>query len=388
MIVALLTGLEEARAQTLLSDCNGEIKTAILTGRCGVSPELARDWLKETGGNLREAAAKAAFAKKVKLPSLKKGLDPRRLIAGVDAGGSKTIAVVAALSEPEMALGRGKSGPGNVADGFGPSTLSIEAAIAEARQGANCLPGPFAAICLAVAGSGTDEARGALEAWAERINLAEKVLVVHDAYPVLACAAPQGAGIAIISSTGSIAFGRNTAGETARAGGWGRLVGDESNGYGIAIAGARAVVRAADGLGPATALTEGFLNHLRAKDERSMLTALNRLNATPAKVATLAEIVVDSADRRDRVALQILEAAAEQLAALTAAASAKLHLVPQSFALGLAGGLLLNSQLLQDLLLASLRNRDLEPCQMIKVDRPELGSLRLAEQAIRESRPV
>src|SRR5260370_21198938 len=38
-------------------------------------------------------------------------------------------------------------------------------------------------------------------------------------------------GVLVISGTGSIAFGRNQGGETARAGGWGPNVSDEGSGF-------------------------------------------------------------------------------------------------------------------------------------------------------------
>ena len=58
-------------------------------------------------------------------------------------------------------------------------------------------------------------------------------------------------GVALISGTGSFAFGRNAGGDTARVGGWGFRFGDEGSGYALAVAGLRAACRWADGRGPA-----------------------------------------------------------------------------------------------------------------------------------------
>jgi N-acetylmuramic acid 6-phosphate etherase len=383
-IVTSMTGLAEDQVETLLESCDGEIKTAILVNRFGVRPVLAREWLSESNGGLRKALSRSTSSRILTPAPILNKVEPRTLVVGIDAGGSKTIAIVGEASLSGGPLGRGLSGPGNVAEGFERATHSILAAIAEARAEAACLPGPFAAICLAVAGSGAEESRRMLEQWAMRINLAEKVLLVHDASPVLAMVAQEGPGIALIAGTGSIAFGRNSRGETARAGGWGWMVGEESNGHGIAVAALRTVVRAADGLGPATQLTDGFLRWFGVKDERSILTSLGRSDTTPAKVARLAEIVVDAAARGDQVSLQILSVAAQQLAALTAAVYAKLQLTSGSFTLGLAGGLLINNQLLQDLLGNCLRNLQVVPRNVVTVETPALGSLRLAQSALVE----
>jgi N-acetylmuramic acid 6-phosphate etherase len=54
-IVAEAAGLDLQRATAILSACNGEVKTAIVAVLAGVSPELARIRLHETGGYVRKA---------------------------------------------------------------------------------------------------------------------------------------------------------------------------------------------------------------------------------------------------------------------------------------------------------------------------------------------
>ena len=56
------------------------------------------------------------------------------------------------------------------------------------------------------------------------------VTVIHDTRLILAAGGTD-TGIAIISGTGSAAWGINAAGQTGRAGGWGYLLGDEGSGY-------------------------------------------------------------------------------------------------------------------------------------------------------------
>ena len=54
-IVAMLTGLSEADAEVQLANCQGELKTAIVAARRGVSPEVARQLLRDANGQLRGA---------------------------------------------------------------------------------------------------------------------------------------------------------------------------------------------------------------------------------------------------------------------------------------------------------------------------------------------
>ena len=59
----------------------------------------------------------------------------------------------------------------------------------------------------------------------------DRILVTDDALIALAGATAGEPGLVVIAGTGSIAFGRNSAGRTARAGGWGYLFGDEGGAF-------------------------------------------------------------------------------------------------------------------------------------------------------------
>ncbi len=52
-IVSTLTGLDGEKARALLQSCSGEVKTAIVSYRLGISADLARAKLAESGGHLR-----------------------------------------------------------------------------------------------------------------------------------------------------------------------------------------------------------------------------------------------------------------------------------------------------------------------------------------------
>jgi N-acetylmuramic acid 6-phosphate etherase len=60
-IVMLLTGLSEEDAQQRLDCAGGEVKTAIVAHRRGVTPEAARTLLAQCGGQLRGALGPAAW---------------------------------------------------------------------------------------------------------------------------------------------------------------------------------------------------------------------------------------------------------------------------------------------------------------------------------------
>jgi N-acetylmuramic acid 6-phosphate etherase len=54
-IVAVLTGLTQDEAESLLSHCGGEVKTAVVAHRRSVPPGAARELLQNAGGRLRSA---------------------------------------------------------------------------------------------------------------------------------------------------------------------------------------------------------------------------------------------------------------------------------------------------------------------------------------------
>jgi N-acetylmuramic acid 6-phosphate etherase len=389
-IVVALTGLPEQEAQTLLDRCAGEIKTAIIAHTQNLSPAEARLWLQAADGDLRSAletsTSPARTARQAPTTTAPGSRNPADLVLGVDAGGSKTVALLqSATSAAEPPVGRGLAGPGNIAVDLRRALTALEAAIDLARADAGCREGPFASVCLAVAGSGTEEGRLTLERWANRRLLAEKVLVVHDAHPVLACVAPEGPGIALIAGTGSIAFARNERGETARAGGWGWLACEKGSAYGIALAALQAIAAAADDCGPATRLTSEFFQLFRVNDVRSVFGTLYQSGANVTHVARLARVVSVVAEAGDEVALQILDGAAARLASIALVVARRLGLKNGTFPLGLAGSVLLHSEIVRRLLQSHLAQRNLATARTVLVEDPALGSLHLARLALRAS---
>ncbi|HEX9069183.1 MAG TPA: BadF/BadG/BcrA/BcrD ATPase family protein, partial [Ktedonobacterales bacterium] len=175
---------------------------------------------------------------------------------GIDGGGTKTHAVV--VDARGRIRGEGYAGSANhEAVGLARAAASLRDAAGAALSAAGC-GGPPDAAWVGLAG--IDSSRD-VRAWQSRLsNLARRVRLMNDAELPL-CALPHRAGIALIAGTGSIALGRDSAGATARAGGWGHTLGDEGSGYAIGRQALQAVTRAADGRGPHTALSERILAH-------------------------------------------------------------------------------------------------------------------------------
>jgi N-acetylmuramic acid 6-phosphate etherase len=310
-------------------------------------------------------------------------MQPDELLLGIDGGATKTAAWLATrseASEPQV-VGRGTAGPANPQTvGLDQVLVSLDEAVAAAFHDAAVPPGPVAAAVLALAGSDRDENRRALENWALARRLARSFRVVHDALPVLVAGSPEGWGIALISGTGSFAFGQSPDGRSARAGGWGFLFGDEGSGYAIALAGLRAAARSADGRGPKTQLLEALLDRLGLRQAQELISAVYRIASDRAAIASLAGVVTDSAEAGDTVARHILDDAASELAAMVAAVARKLGFTDRAFPLAVTGGVLLNSQEIRGRLEVCLTTCRRRPACVERVYHPVVGALRLAER--------
>lgn len=153
------------------------------------------------------------------------------------------------------------------------------------------------------------------------------IALITDALAAHVGAFNGGAGTLLIVGTGSVVFRLTTDGPiteeqanaaTQQIDGWGPWLGDEGSGRWIGQEGLKAVLRAHDGRGPATALSEAAATLVgSASDLPRWVSA----SGSPARqLGRFAPHVFHAADAGDAVAMEIVERAATHLAS-TAAAS-------------------------------------------------------------------
>jgi N-acetylmuramic acid 6-phosphate etherase len=304
------------------------------------------------------------------------------LIIGVDGGGTKTVAWIAPLKEDRsgVVLGRGHAGPGNPrAAGFDAAQANIARAIEAAFADAKIAPRAAGAACFGLAGAGRAVEQDSIAAWAEERGLAERVLVTGDAELVLAAACDENYGVALICGTGSMAFGRNRAGQTARCGGWGYLLGDEGSAYAIALAGLQMAMRAVDGRGRPTALVDRFQRELGAAEPTQLVERVYSAQMTRERLASLGKVVFEAA-KEDEVARAVIADAARQLAEHVVSLGRRLDLAAGDFPLALAGSVALNQRELREAIVAQLRADGLAPKSVELIAEPVRGALALARR--------
>jgi len=266
-----------------------------------------------------------------------------RLFLGIDGGQSSTTALIG--DEGGRALGIGRAGPCNHA-AAGEGRQKFIAAVTESVHDAALSadleePLTFAAACLGLSGGPDDK-----DALAREIIRAEHYLITHDAHIALAGATGGGPGIITIAGTGSIAFGRNAAGQVARAGGWGYVFGDEGGAFDLVRQSLRAVLRNEEGWGGRTALREILIGATGARDANDLLHRFYTQEYPRDRVAAMAELVDQAARNGDPAATEILGSAAQSLATITSAVRRQLFGTGEQVDVRYAGGVFSSAPLL------------------------------------------
>jgi N-acetylglucosamine kinase-like BadF-type ATPase len=305
-------------------------------------------------------------------------------LLGVDGGGTSTIAWLADAGG--RVLGTGCAGPSNSkAVGTDAARQALGAAITAAFAAAEIAPGPVEVACLGMAGFDRPDDRRLLTGWSEQARWAERLVLVNDGDLVLAAGTPAGRGLAVIAGTGSIAVGRTAAGRTARAGGWGPLIGDEGSAYAVALAALRLVARRADGREPGHSeddpLTRRLCEALAVARPAEIVTALYAPGFDRARIAGLAPVVLAAAREDPEVVPLLLEPAGRALAEMAAAVARALDWPEGSLPLATAGSFLLAAAAVSDALCTALGQIGyaVEP---VPVSEPVRGALVLARRAL------
>jgi N-acetylmuramic acid 6-phosphate etherase len=373
-IVRGLTGLSRQDADQLLQRCDGDLKTALVARLRGVELEEARGRLAAANGQVRQALGAVQDS-----TTARPGSEPTcDLALGIDGGGTHTVALLAKATPGDWTvLGRGVAGSSNLhAAGTSPALAALDAAVESSFAAAGLKRVPVASACLGLAGAGRPEEQAVIRAWAEQTRLAAYIEVTSDAQILLAAGTPEGWGLVLIAGTGSIALGRTKDGRSGRAGGWGYLLGDEGSGYALVLAGLQAAARAADGRGPATILTERFVERFGLSRPRDLILAVYGGGPDRAALAALAPLVVETADG-DTVAAGIVEHGARELALAAAAVFRQLQWTAP-IPLALAGGLLQGSPPYRQRVLDALQALGVQHDAVALVEEPAEGAVRLA----------
>ena len=268
-----------------------------------------------------------------------------RLFLGVDGGQSSTTVLIG--DETGRVLGAGEAGPCNHA-GAEEGRARFERAVKEGlnaaceKAGLDAATVCFESACLGMSGGPDDK-----QAFLEGMLRTEHLMVTTDAAIALSGATAGGRGIAAIAGTGSMAFGRNAKGQSARVGGWGYVFGDEGSGFDIARQALRAALRMEEGWGPPTSLYQILLDATGGRSANELLHLCYTSEWPRSRVAALTPRVEAAAAEGDAVAMVILNGAAMKLAMLVAAVRSQLWKPGDPVEVAYIGGVFHNGTVLE-----------------------------------------
>ena len=256
---------------------------------------------------------------------------------GVDGGASKTAALVVDANGKE--LGRGLAGGSNhLRVGIEEATRNIERSVNVALVEAGIAIKDVEYAYCGIAGSDHPVHRQRVIDSLRIFFPNGNFIVDTDARIALTGAVGFGGGIVIISGTGSVAFGRNAAGQEARAGGWGPTLGDEGSGFWIAREGLSAIVRAHDGRGFATRMTDLLCDEYRMCSPDDLPHFVYAATTHIDDIARYGKLVIEAAQEGDDVAREILARGGSELAECVLAIARKLHMTDAEFRVAYVGG--------------------------------------------------
>jgi glucosamine kinase len=231
---------------------------------------------------------------------------------GIDGGGTKTRCV---LGDESSVLATSISGGSNVVRlGEARTREALHTAVRQACATAKITPEKIRRICIGAAGAARPEIASKIRSILAELSPAA-VAVVGDMVTALEAAFGSGPGVVAIAGTGSIVWGRDSTGRTARAGGWGFAISDEGSGHWIGRRAISAILRAHDE-DHDTLLAAMVLEALKLATLDELVQKANAL--PPPDFARLFPVVLRASEQSDPTARNLLTDAATHLANLSA----------------------------------------------------------------------
>jgi len=298
------------------------------------------------------------------------------IFLGIDGGGSKTSCLI---GDETSVLGTGTGGASNVVRvGEAQAREALAGAIRQACTVAHLNPSQIGGVCVGLAGAARPEISEVVRRIVAEI-VPGSVEVVGDNVIALEAAFGDGPGVIVIAGTGSIAYGRNREGQTARAGGWGFAISDEGSGHWIGRAAVAAALSARDeNPGQDARLIEVLMKSWNLEAFAQLVPAANA--TPPPDFAALFPAVLSLAESGDRIAREVLTQAGTHLANLARTVLRRLFANGGAVPVAMSGGVFSSSALVRQVFYNSLRSGNPDVVINPNVIKPVRGALELARK--------
>ena len=260
-------------------------------------------------------------------------------IIGMDGGGTKTRCAVSAPSGEIVYKTNGGSA-NFLIHGTEKVSENIFNLIEDCRDNLKIDHSVISAVLLGTAGAGRKKHAQKLEedfnSYCLKKNI--KIFFFHvesDARIALEGAFSGGPGCILIAGTGSIILGKDDAGNILRAGGFGRLIGDEGGGYSTGRKALQAVSKSFDNRAEGTLLKKLLETNFGINSPDTLITEVYEKNFD---IAAVAPFVLQAAKQGDAAAVKIIDEETDELLLLVSSMLKRMS--KNRIKLSLIGGLI------------------------------------------------
>jgi N-acetylglucosamine kinase-like BadF-type ATPase len=291
------------------------------------------------------------------------------------------------VGDADSVLGTASAGPSNIIRvGEKRARESLHQAIEQACAAAGIEARQVHHACLGIAGVGRVEVAATVHKIVGEM-IAGEIEVVGDMPIAMEAAFGEGAGVVVIAGTGSIAYGRDAKGRTARAGGWGFAISDEGSAHWIGRIVVRDLLRAMDqeqGEREESAAESNLLGEIKAAWKVESLEALVRTANSSQDFAALFPAILAAANGGDVVAENVLERAGKELAQLAGIVAKQLFSrsgVDEGLvAVALAGSVFRHSQQVREVFCSEIKKGNWSGRVSSQIIEPVMGALQMARK--------
>jgi glucosamine kinase len=302
---------------------------------------------------------------------------------GIDGGGTKTTC---AVGDDSRLLATTTAGPSNIVRvGEKQARESLHQAVRQACAAAGITPAKVAHTCVGGSGAARPELAESVRRILAEV-LSSPIDVVGDMEIAVEAAFDTGPGVIVIAGTGSIAYGRNREGMTARAGGWGFAIGDEGSAHWIGREAVSAVLRASDQAAANPQTRAAFESSpfvaalMKAWGVASVADLARAANSVPPP--DFAALFPAIAASEDPLARQVLSNAGLELAQIAAVVTRRLFPADevQTIPVAMIGGVFRHAPRVREIFYNELRRLDPRVEINPRVIEPVEGALRRARR--------
>jgi N-acetylglucosamine kinase-like BadF-type ATPase len=299
-----------------------------------------------------------------------------RYFVGGDLGGSKSHLLIADETGRAVAFAAG-TGANHEVVGYEVVTHVVRDLLDVALEGAGLDAAAIAGAGMGISGYDWQSERSdQLSALADAGLAGFPVEVVNDAVVGLLAGSSRGWGIGLVAGTGCNCWGIDRDQRHGRVLGLGARVGEFAGGAALVQRAVWAVAREATRRGPATSLTQAFVEYTGCRDADDFLEAFceRRVDVPPSAAPLVFSVAADG----DAAATECITWAGRELADLAIGVVRQLRFEREEFELVLIGSLFRGGPLLIDPLLDAVHAVAAKARPVLLIAPPVVGSVVLA----------